>query len=1295
MSGSSVMNEKIFELCNKVINDLPKHAWDGQLSIIGIDGPTAAGKTIFANQLAKIYSERTKKESFIYRVDWTLRARDERIDDLAILKKVGQPFHLEAELHMRLDELAGFLRRVYAYNSCAKSADTHIPPLNVHLTNLYSRENNGLLTEICNSEIKPGSLIIVEGHYPLRSELHQYFDINLLLLSDKKTLIERKISRVSGYRGAAEAEAYFHFIDSPSFEHHLARYGRNATHIIQNNNFESPDFVEYSEVINWVNQEVKNELKKEFRDVSKDLNLKDVFLELFSASSLMPRYMQFICEEVFSSLERLDGDVSRKVTISVAEQTSGLTEIIDDYLDSLNYKCRINNINEIVELKFTNSLHNVYFRIFPISFAIGIKGESSFAFLVDIYEEKIVISICWEGGITDLICARDLSQAERGDHLRWKRLNKGLITNENSNAAKKILVLSPANFTIPPIFDGVDIDLKITGKEQLNISSSECFRNLNAGNACWIARLALQSEVDFFYRLALASGAQALAVGNYLIALKSDDPKIVDKFELLRAGWHPPVDDAGDQLLDRMAYDNLVINERNELVDLIGDSPYFKILDTHLFLRCVAVTASNHDAMLNGLANLLLSPNRLMRKRAIQFIVREYGDIELPVKNIWPLFPENSSAISIETLARLQPTILAEIYLWMSIKKSNSAILGANVYDISENSLDAIGHLRAAISEGCPIVLQASLNALGPVSDDHKGGYLCAKNGAVDLISAVLNSAKHLFLDDCNVFPIFGIGLDHIDSRNDYPEGRARKFLESAIESGLITHVVLDGSSLFNANDTSDESLSIAYDDVASYTANLARGLEQRLVLVDKEICGGELNYIGAEQLANIPNANEIALFVKKLMENFRKSNLRSFLRRPNLFIGNVGTTHHSGDLGIVKSEVSGEWVDKVKRSLFVSAVLHGTTGSKPAVLQKALAGCKKINIAGDFLKTYTKALPLNIQQVMASRDPHEPKKALAFVRNSIEELPGIDRKSIEEAICDHSKDLMRQIHSPHLTNSDKIYFHHSPYIFSKVEVNQIISQIRNIHTADEALENETVVGDLDNFCASLIEVPYGEEYIQIVKTLLGEGIKNFHIDVGDGGFISRNFSGLVKLAKILELDDSVVTSTHLMVRDPHIRREGNSGQSYIESYAKKGCSRIGIHLKSVSDHQQAKLCFDMIRSFGSQPGIVIEVDEIFNGDMRNLLLDNKIKWLVVMGVRIGFGGQIFNSDSLNKIRHIRQFSDANNLDICIEVDGGLTMNNISACRKAGADLFAGWSIIKPDDSMTLCEKLAQLRAHL
>jgi len=1288
-------SEKITEICNTIISDVPEYLVPDQITIIGIDGPTAAGKTIFADHLASLYRNRTGHECFVYRLDWTLDSRANRLADLAVLKYIDRPFPLEAELHMRLGELENFLKKIQIFNDRIKTKTNSTEILEVNLTNLYSRDDGGSLTGFYDVSIPPGSLVIVEGHYSLRSELHRFFDLNVLLLSHKKTLIDRKIARVSGYRVADEAESYFHTIDSPSFEHHLRRFGQNATHIIDNDDFMNPFMVLPEALEEWCSQFVKGVKVSECLDKSNDELLK-IFDNFFSASLLAPAHYRLVCNSVLFHLEALDLSISQKIRLSVEEQSTGLTQVIQGFVDELNEE-NDKDVNKLIELKFTNSLHNVYFRIFPLSFAIGLKNDPSFAILIDIYEEKIEVFIGWKGGYTNLSCIRSLDFGGAKQLLKWSTDRPEVHSGAPLNTLK-ILLLTPTNFTVPSFLKEAEFHLKITGKEQLNISSSECFRLLAKGNLCWVARLSLQNEAVFFSNLCLIVGAQVVVIGNYVIALKSTNRSICARFKEFSKSWcsHGAFED--DRLRDIASYDEMVVRERDEIALTISSSDKFiKVLDTHIFLKGSLEGEGNLNEFLETIRVLLRSKNRLLRKRVVQFIERQFGIIDLPLNKIWESFEDFKSTISITDLTLMQPTIMAELYLWMSIKNLPSAILGANVYDISRNSSDAHGHLKAAINENVPIVLQASLNALGPIYKGSKGGYLQAQNGAVDLINAIQQSIRLLYVKSGYSHPMYGIGLDHIDSRNDIPQGRARKFLEDSVNTGLITHIVLDGSSLFSAIDTSRISLGNAYDKVTEYASSLVEGMEGAL-LIDKEICGGELNYIGASKLANIPNSVEINLFVDRLKEHFRRKKLGSFLRRPMLFIGNVGTTHHSGDLGEVRSEVTGEWVDLVKKDLFISAVLHGTTGTKPEVLKRSLTGCKKINIAGDFLKTYLSALPLDLQKSIISHEEKEPKRALAKVRNEIETISKSERDNIIESVYEHSRAVMQLINSPSLSDADKNFFRYSPYVFGEREVNEIINQIR-LHasiykpTGGESVNREN--NRLKSFCASLIEVPYGTEFINIVNQFISRGVNNFHIDVGDGRLVTRKFSGLAKLKKLQEISKQLITSTHLMVRDPHITSEEDLHQSYIQTYAINGCSRIGIHLRSVSNFGAAISCFKEIRTYGSEPGIVIEVDEQFNSAIGELILENNISWLVVMGVRIGFGGQIFNTDVLKKISVIRQFSKERGINICIEVDGGLTMSNIGACRKAGADLFAGWSIVKPDHTMTLLDKLNMLERCL
>jgi pentose-5-phosphate-3-epimerase len=65
------------------------------------------------------------------------------------------------------------------------------------------------------------------------------------------------------------------------------------------------------------------------------------------------------------------------------------------------------------------------------------------------------------------------------------------------------------------------------------------------------------------------------------------------------------------------------------------------------------------------------------------------------------------------------------------------------------------------------------------------------------------------------------------------------------------------------------------------------------------------------------------------------------------------------------------------------------------------------------------------------------------------------------------------------------------------------------------------------------------------------------------------------------------------------------------------------------------------------------------------------------MGVPIGYGGQIFDMSALKRIAWLHQLARSRARTLLIEVDGGLTMNNLPLCRQAGAQAFSGWSVVK------------------
>lgn len=1281
-------NHEIQSMCQILLSDIEKVRHCNSIKVIGIDGPTAAGKTIFADALSQVISRRLENSVFIYRLDWALRDRKERMKDLEAIKELGDPFTLEAELHMHLHKLEFFLSRVCEFNKESQNNFNQHKVFNIELENLYSRQDEGRLSETARVCLKPGDIVIVEGHYSLRSELNKFFDVNVLMLSNQNTLLERKINRVAGYRDEEKAKQYFHLIDVPSFDHHIKRFGHNATHIIQNDDFEKPELVDKEALNDWCGQS-SNYKSLNKPESEKKFGTSGIVQYLFQSSDLAPKGIKLGCESIFSIVNDLDKVIAEKVVKSVDEQKDGLANILNDLVDAANAESMKKDSEYNLKVKFSSNLHNVHFRKFPVSFGITISNQKFFTVLFDVYEDRLDACIVWQGGILSLVCLRELGGEPEKDDLIWGK--KPHQNKQKKCAADLVTLLSPTNFMVPTfLMDGTTRGYQKFVKTNNRVSLLKSLEELSQGQFCLIARFDLQAETLLFSNLCTLVGADTVCIGKYLISLKTDNKPTQLKFKLFKTSWLGSQENGNETFADIAAHDEQAIKEIKSLSTEVDSSLRgLKEIDGHLFLD---VNKIDIKVINKSLRTALGSQNRLLRKRAFEFIIRTFGDLELETKRIWPDVSGTPKTISISDLCKFQPSIMGEIYLWQSIVESRTAILGANVYDISHSSLDSQGHLLAASKEGVPVVLQGSLNALGESFNGGKQGYLRSPNGAKSLVDAVLQATRELYLAKGVVPPLFGIGLDHVDARNDNPSGRAKNFLSEALSTRLVTHIVLDGSSLFNAKNETKESLKSAYGLVADYAGFLVEGMESSL-MVDKEICSGELNYIGDTKEANVPTVEEIRFFVDALMQSFRKYGLRCFLRRPMLLIGNVGTTHHAKDGADVKAEVSKEWIDEVKSNMFVSAVLHGTTGSDADVLRKALSGCKKINIAGDFLATYLNALPETIREKIFNISKHEPKYGLSDIRSNVLDLDEDQRKYVTDKIAQHTSRVLKTINSPKLTDEDISFFRYVPYVFNDLELDEIFRKL-SLSVTSDIKSNANLKYDSKNeirFCPSLIEVEYGDQFINYTREFLDNNIKTFHVDVGDGKFISREFSGLDKTREIKRLDPSVNINVHMMVRDPHLTLENNDSKSSINliaAYAVAGCTKIGIHQRAFSSPQQMKDCLSEIRQQGCEPGIVLELDEDFSTTVAKLLITEKLGWVVVMGVPIGYGGQLFSVNSLDKISRIRRFSLENNLNLDIEIDGGLNLDNIGLCLRAGANFFSGWSIVKPDSDFKISEKL-------
>ena len=161
------------------------------------------------------------------------------------------------------------------------------------------------------------------------------------------------------------------------------------------------------------------------------------------------------------------------------------------------------------------------------------------------------------------------------------------------------------------------------------------------------------------------------------------------------------------------------------------------------------------------------------------------------------------------------------------------------------------------------------------------------------------------------------------------------------------------------------------------------------------------------------------------------------------------------------------------------------------------------------------------------------------------------------------------------------------------------------------------------------------------------------------------------------------------MVESPH--RLKTNRKSYIEEYIQAGCDKIALHERSFEDKSQLVSGINMIKKYNAQPGIIIGDHRSIDESLIKLLIENKIEWVVIMGVVVGYGGQIFDNKIISKINSIKSYFDSMNRNIIVEVDGGLTEDNINMCIDAGANILSGWSIVKSSSVKGILEKVRRI----
>jgi ribulose-phosphate 3-epimerase len=1262
--------QRATRLRQKIVNKVRGlHALDPKrITVVGIDGPTAAGKSMLADALAAALRKSGLK-TWTFQLDWALKDRAEREADVAHLRQIGAAFEYEGELHMRLKLARKALEAIASFNRQIQlgNTDNH----EVALAELYSRAAGGTVTGTDVLALTTGMIVIVDGHYTLRNELDALIDVNIVLLSDPKELLTRKVNRVKGYRSPTDAVHYFWHIDLPSFNHHLVRFGRNADLIVDNTDYRSPKFVGGEAMSQWLRKSCQESIAKPRR--LQDLG--DIPEYVLSESRLVPTELSQILTAAVQAVINWDMMVGHYLRVAIEEVEEDLETDARRATEDLNRDFQESSFR--ARLSHTDAFYRVYHRKLPLTLGLEIyhaaSNRTAMAVLAEVDRDSLRVGMFWEGGVKWVRFARSLGGISTSEF----KLLDGVPNGETAPAAAKLKVFLPTEFTLPAFLEGLDIDPVFIGREQENISAARVLSNILHGGGVWIHRFALHREIRFFQYCLEVEGVPSVHVGNYLIAVNTWDPALKKRFREFCQQWATPVDRVAVTRTGHDAYDEVVEREKAEVREYVRThSTRFAVKDGSIFGNIYDKNAI--DTVLVELGTLLRSPYRILRKRAIDFLDQQFPGFALPTADLWTDVPEGAQkALSLGEFTGLSSSIMAEIYLWLALRNERAAVLGANVYDIRPTSLDARAFLDAAAERGCPIVLQCSLNAVGQ-KETHGTrtfhGYLQPSNGVEDFSLAVRRAARDLYLLTGKRPPLYGIGLDHVNVAHDQPPQRAKRFLQHALRSGGVTHVVLDGSDLFQLAEPGREELTRVYQRMNAWVLGLMDSPLDTF-LRDMEVCISELNYVGGSE-AYVPSTEDIRLFAETYGDALVDRGFACHIARPKLFVSNLGTRHHSTDEKRPWVELSREWRDAVKGDGFVSAVLHGTSRSHQDTLSAATVGCHKINVAGDFLDTIVENLPMPLSRALQDGDT-SPKMKLAAIRPDMDRLAESETQKLYGALKEHCSRILKTIESPKISSMDANYFQYKDYEFSDRQVAAILPQVRRelTHLMPKA---PRIVSDSRKgyaFAASMIEVPDEEFRGPVLKTLWDEGIRHFHVDAGDGEFIPRRFSGLEKVRYVRRHFPTSVIHAHLMVVNPHYPKDGEFAE--IQQYAEAGVDAIAFHVRACVNYREAISAIKIVRRLNIRPGIVIETSDTVDENLEALITEQGLDWVVVMGVPIGYGGQVFQYSTLNRISRLNDLASRLGRDFLVECDGGLNLQNIELCRNAGGQLFSGWSIIK------------------